>query len=158
MKLKKEYMNNKMWKNLGFRESPYDTKPLTVSKEDVELLMGRNSEQVDFLTAIESDDQGIFVLSGVPGVGKTSFLNVQQYLLESGEAEYGQKLLAARTLCPIQPSDEPKNIALRCIQSFCKSIEEYCNISQNVIPKQTAKISAWIHQNKPASITFGISI
>jgi len=72
-------MSNTMWKKLGFRENPYDTKPLKVSKGDVDLLMGREEEQIDFLTAIESDSQGIFVLSGVPGVGKTSFLNVQQY-------------------------------------------------------------------------------
>jgi MoxR-like ATPase len=49
--------------------------------------MGRESEQIDFLTAIGADNQGIFFLSGVPGVGKTSFLNIQQHLLESEEAQ-----------------------------------------------------------------------
>jgi len=151
-------MPYKMWEKLGFRESPYSTKPLTVSKLDVDLLMGRNSEQIDFLTAIESDKQGIFILSGPPGVGKTSFLNVQQYLLESEEAEYGPKLLSARCLCCIQPSDEPKFIALRCIQSFCKSIEEYCILSHKAIPKQVSDVSIWIHQKKPATINFGISV
>lgn len=146
-----------MWKKLGFRENPYDTKPLNVGKKDVELLMGRGSEQIDFLTAIESDSQGIFVLSGVPGVGKTSFLNVQQYLLESEEADFGPKMLASRTLCPIQPSDEPKNIAIRCVQSLCKSVEEYCMLTKNDIPPETYKISRWIHQNKPATINIGFS-
>jgi hypothetical protein len=147
-----------MWKKLGFRENPYDTKPLKVSRTDVDLLMGREEDQIDFLTAIESDSQGVFILSGVPGVGKTSFLNVQQYLLESGEADFGPKILSARTLCPIQPSDEPKNIAIRCIQSFCKSIEEYCLMTKTDIPKQTAKITTWIYQNKPATINLGFSV
>lgn len=149
---------NNLWKNLGFKESPYDTKPLNVLKSDVELLMGRDEEEIDFLTAIESSEQGVFVISGVPGVGKTSFLNVQQYLLESGEAQFGPKILAARTLCAIQPADEPKIITRRCIQSFCASIEEYCVIKKIEVPEYTSKIISWIHQNKPATINFGFSI
>ena len=31
-------------------------------------------------------------ITGVPGVGKTSFLNVQQFLLESGHADFGPKM------------------------------------------------------------------
>ena len=151
-------MPDNMWNRLGFRESPYNTKPLTVSKQDVELLIGRESEQIDFLTAIESDKQGVFILSGVPGVGKTSFFNIQQFLLESGEAQFGQRILAARKLCPIQPSDEPKHIALRCIQYYSKSIEEYCNTTNRKVPSETSKILEWIHQNKPATINFGITV
>lgn len=149
---------NKLWEKLGFKENPYSTKPLKVNKADVDLLMGRDAEQVDFLTAIEADNQGVFVLSGIPGVGKTSFLNVQQYILESGEAPFGPKILAARTLCPIQTSDEPKHIAIRCIQSFCKSIEEYCLINNKAFPKETKKIQDWVYQNKPATLNFGISV
>lgn len=149
---------SQLWKKLGFKESPYDTKPLKVSKSDVELLMGRESEQIEFLTTMESDTQGILVLSGVPGVGKTSFFNVQQYLLENEEADFGSKILSARTLCPIQPSDEPKNIAIRCIQSLCKSIEEYCVINGKDLPSQSAKILSWVHQSKPATLNFGFSI
>ncbi|MBI1836419.1 MAG: ATP-binding protein [Flavobacteriia bacterium] len=151
-------MSNSLWEKLGFRENPYNTKPLNVIKSDVDLLMGRETEQIDFLTAIEADEQGIFVLSGVPGVGKTSFFNVQQYLLESQEAPFGPKVLAARKLCPIQQSDEPKNIAIRSIQSFCKSIEEYCNLTKNTIPAETQKVQNWLYQNKPASFNFGITL
>lgn len=132
-------MSNKLWEKLGFKQDPYNTKPLNVNKTDVDLLMGRESEQIDFLTAIEADNQGIFVLSGVPGVGKTSFLNVQQYLLESEEAPFGPKILSARTLCPVQTSDEPKHIAIRSIQSFCKSIEEYCLIEKRHFQKKRRK-------------------
>lgn len=149
---------NKLWEKLGFNENPYSTKPLKVNKADVDLLMGRDAEQVDFLTAIEADNQGVFVLSGIPGVGKTSFFNVQQYLLESGEAPFGPKILAARILCPIQTSDEPKHIAIRCIQSFCKSVEEYCLINKKTFPKETNKIQEWVYQNKPATLNFGISV
>lgn len=36
------------WERLGFRENPYNTKPLNVSLQDVGLLMGRNEEQIKF--------------------------------------------------------------------------------------------------------------
>ena len=67
-----------MWKELGFKENPYDTNPLSVKKEDVDLLIGRRDESIEFATKLESAQQGVIILSGVPGVGKTSFLNVQQ--------------------------------------------------------------------------------
>lgn len=147
-----------MWNNLGFRENPYDTKPLKVNSCDVDLLMGRDKEQIKFLTAMESDKQGVFIISGVPGVGKTSFFNIQQYLLESGNAEFGPRLLAARALCLIQAYDDIKEIALRCIQSYCKSIEEYCLINSIAVPSLCSKIQNWLYQNKPASFNFGFSI
>jgi hypothetical protein len=147
-----------MWNKLGFKESPYDTKPLTVSKSDVDLLMGRENEKIDFLTAMESQKQGIFIISGVPGVGKTSFLNIQQYLLESGEAEFGPQLLATRSLCPIEPYDEPKNIAKRCVQNFCISIEKYCIEKGMKVPNMCSTVLSWIYQNKPSTFNFGFSI
>lgn len=150
-------MSKTLWTKLGFKENPYDTKPLTVNAGDVDLLLGRESEQVDFLTEIEASNDGVFVLSGVPGVGKTSFLNIQQYLIENGKG-FGGNFLAARILCPIQPSDEKKDIAIRCIQSYTKSIQEYCNEKGKKLPKQVEKAIDWVHQNKPASFEFGISI
>lgn len=150
-------MSKTLWTKLGFRENPYDTKPLTVNVDDVDLLMGRETEQVDFLTEIEASNDGVFVLSGVPGVGKTSFLNIQQYLIENGHG-YGGNFLAARILCPIQPSDEKKDIAIRCIQSYTKSIQEYCQEKDKKLPKQVQKAIDWVNQNKPSSFEFGISI
>jgi hypothetical protein len=147
-----------MWERLGFKENPYDTKPLNVSKGDVDLLMGRENEQIDFLTAIETSKQGVFVLSGVPGVGKTSFFNIQQYLLESEEALFGPKILSARNLCPIQAGDEPIHILKRCIQFYCKNIESYCLIRKQDVPKQTKEVLNWIYQNKPATFSFGLNV
>lgn len=147
-----------MWERLGFRENPYDTKPLNVSNDDVELLIGRENEQIEFLTAVETSNQGVFVLSGVPGVGKTSFFNIQQYLLESQEALFGPKILSARKLCPVQAGDEPIHIIKRCIQSYCKNIESYCLMTKQDIPKQTKEVLNWIYQNKPATFSFGMNV
>lgn len=146
------------WERLGFRENPYSTKPLKVSKRDVELLMGRDEEQIEFLNAIDSGKEGILVLSGVPGVGKTSFFNVQQYLLESGEANFGPRFLAARQLCPVNPYDDPRIIAERCVQSLCKSIQLYCSMTGASLPTQTAKVAEWINIRSTSGYSLGLSI
>lgn len=147
-----------MWSKLGFVANPYSTDPLTVREEDVQLLLGRSKEQVAFQTAIESETKGILVLSGVPGVGKTSFLNVQQYQLESGNAAYGRKLLAARQLCAIRPHDEPMDIALRAVESLCKSVQEFCSKWGWDLPKQTKETFKWLRQDKSASISIGLTV
>lgn len=146
------------WERLGFRENPYNTKPLNVNSQDIDLLMGRNKEQIEFLNAIDSSKEGILVLSGVPGVGKTSFFNVQQFLLESGKAPFGPRLLAARQLCPVNPYDEPRLIAERCVQSLCKSIQVYCSMTGATLPTETKKISEWINKRSSSSYSLGLNI
>lgn len=113
-----------MWGSLGFRESPYNTDPLKARPEDVELLIGRETEAVEFWTNLDTADKGILVLSGSPGVGKTSFLNIQQYLLENGQAPFGPKILAARKLCPVQPKDNVQTLGIRALDSLHKSVEQ----------------------------------
>ncbi|PWL32649.1 MAG: hypothetical protein DCO96_03635 [Fluviicola sp. XM-24bin1] len=151
-------MSNKTWSRLGFRANPYSTDPLTVREEDVELLLGRLDEQVDFQTAIESETNGTLILSGVPGVGKTSFLNVQQYLLETGKADFGRKILSARQLCVVHPHDEPMNIALSAVEALCKSVQEYCNIWGLSIPSETKKTLQWIRQERGSSFSIGLTV
>lgn len=133
-----------MWESLGFRESPYNTNPLKARAEDVELLVGRSNEATEFCTTLESAPQGLLILSGVPGVGKTSFFNIQQYLLENALAPFGPKLLAARNLCPVQPSDDVKSIALRALDSLHRSIVAFCDERNHQLPTETKKIGKWL--------------
>jgi Cdc6-like AAA superfamily ATPase len=148
-----------MWDKLGFNENPYNTKPLRVSKEDVNLLIGRSEESIDFATALESSNNGVIILSGVPGVGKTSFLNIQQYLLEQDKMDFGPKVIAARQLCPVQTSDIAKDITLRALTSLVRSVEFYCSTNNKKLPKNTDKIRNWLGQKSSTSgFDFGISV
>lgn len=133
-----------MWSSLGFRESPYNTDPLKARKEDVELLIGRETEAIEFFTNLDTARNGILVLSGAPGVGKTSFFNVQQYLLENGLAPFGPKILAARKLCPVQPRDDVRTLAVRALDSLHKSVEQWCLLNEASIPNETKKIGQWL--------------
>lgn len=115
-----------MWDQLGIRESPYNTNPLKARAEDIDLLVGRSVKATEFFTSLEVSSQGILIHSGSPGVGKTSFLNIQQFRLENELAPFGPKLLAARDLCPVQPNGPLEAVARRALGSLCKSVEKWC--------------------------------
>lgn len=147
-----------MWESLGFRESPYSTNPLKPKAEDVELLVGRDNEAVELCTTLDSADNGILILSGSPGVGKTSFLNVQLYLLENQLAPFGPKVLAARQLCPVQPPDDLKTLAIRALDSLYKSVEQWCSLNEVDIPSETKKIGKWLSGTGKSGFSFGLEI
>jgi len=147
-----------MWDSLGFRESPYNTNPLKVRAEDVELLVGRDAESVSFCTQIESSEKGILILSGPPGVGKTSFFNIQQFLLETGQSGFGRRLLSARVLCPVQPGDDSSILALRALDSFYRSICAYCTSNEISVPSETQKIGKWIKGTGNNGFSVGLEL
>lgn len=147
-----------MWESLGFRESPFNTNPLKPKKDDVDLLVGRNAEAVDFCTQLGSSTEGVLIISGRPGVGKTSFFNIQQYLLENQLALFGPKILAARTLCPVQPSDDIRKIAIRALDSLFRSVSELCQINGVSLPSQTTEIGKWIAGTGTSGFSLGINI
>ena len=152
------HLDKHMWQSLGFTASPYDAKPLRAVADDVELLVGREEEAVRFCTVIDSAPQGIYVMSGTPGVGKTSFLNVQQYLLQAGEAPFGPRLLAATQLCPIYPLDEPRAVALRAVHSLHRSVEFYCSQNGKKVPKQTKRLGEWVNRKGGSGFDVGLDI
>jgi Cdc6-like AAA superfamily ATPase len=147
-----------MWESLGFKDSPYNTNPLKVRQEDVELLVGRGSEAIEISTIFESGNNGILILSGVPGVGKTSFFNIVQYQLETQQGVFGPMLLSARHLCPVQPSDDVRTLALRALECLYKSVETYCSIHHSEVPVETKKIGKWLCGGSSTGFDLGIEI
>lgn len=146
-----------MWNSLGFRESPYNTNPLRPRAEDIELLVGRETEAIELCTTLEQSTNGIFVLSGTPGVGKTSFFNVQQYKLENDLSAFGPRVLAARTLCPVQPQDDVLSIAIRALDSLHRSILAYCNEKNHQAPPELKKVGKWLNGTSSA-VDLGLTI
>lgn len=147
-----------MWDLLGFKNSPYNAEPLRVKAEDVELLVGRSAEALEFQTTLEAATNGVTVISGPPGVGKTSFLNVQQYLLETGGGICGPRLLAARHLCPIQPEDDTRGVLQRAATTLFQSISSYCEENGKAVPSETRKIGKWIMAGGNTGFDIGLSI
>lgn len=147
-----------MWQSLGFTASPYDSRPLKPHAEDAELLVGRESEAVEFATTLESYPEGIQVLSGPPGVGKTSFFNVMQYRLSTGSSDFGPHLLAVHELCTIYPGDQPRSIALRAVEALTKSVEAHCSATEQTILSEIAKIARWARSRGDSGFEIGLQI
>jgi Cdc6-like AAA superfamily ATPase len=144
------------WNALGFSASPYNVQPLKVDESHVPLLVGRSDDGVRFCTFIDSAPEGVIVVSGSPGVGKTSFFNIFQYLLESKNAACGPNLLAARSLCPLQVDDSSRTIAQRVLQTILKNVLEYCKAAGRSVPGQSARLLSWIGDKSATSWDFQI--
>lgn len=147
-----------MWQSLGFTASPYDARPLKPIPEDSELLVGREKEIIDFSTTLESSSEGIQILSGSPGVGKTSFFNVQQYRLSSQTAEFGPRLLQTEELTTIYPEDDPRTISLRVLEGLTKSVEIECSRSKQKVPPEIETVARWAKSRGTSGFDVGIQI
>jgi hypothetical protein len=82
----------------GFRRNPYDPTPLGMDEQDSSLFVAREKEGRQFRTFLKSSDSGGVFVEGGTGVGKTSFVHVQEYRCRSDTP--GGLLLP--TLKPIQ--------------------------------------------------------
>lgn len=66
----------------GFKRNPYDPSPLGIDRDDSSLFVGRETEGRELRTFLTSFDRGAVFIEGGTGVGKTSFVNVQEYRIE----------------------------------------------------------------------------
>lgn len=134
-----------MWDELGFSDSPYDVKPLAIAKEDALLLVGRKSEAIEFSTSLGMYGGGALILSGKPGVGKTSFLNVQQFNLVADKDPQNARILPSYKFYPVQPEDKAKEVCLGCLEILVNSIErEFSLAGRNKLPHNTQRIRDWV--------------
>lgn len=147
-----------MWDLLGFSESPYDTRPLSPIEADAQMLVARERETTALLTVLDSRRDGVVILSGAPGVGKTSFLNVNQYRLATGQSLFGPRILPAYFLTPVNPGDTPENVAKRVVQNLVKSVEQYCAQTDKAIPPQARIIRKWVSAHGASGFDIGLQI
>jgi hypothetical protein len=105
-----------------FRRNPYDPSPLAADAEDASLLVGREREGALFRTFLESFDRGAIVVEGGTGVGKTSFVNVQEYLAR-GPA-HRPTLLATRQPIQLAATLSPVEFLLSVVSNVLSALRE----------------------------------
>lgn len=69
-----------VWKQLGFRENPYSTKPIPANEEGAKLLVGRERELRRLQMSLTSSANHA-TIEGANGVGKTSLVGVAAFSL-----------------------------------------------------------------------------
>ena len=105
----------------GFTRNPYDPSPLGIDEEDSDLFVGREKEGLVFRTFLESFDRGAVVVEGGTGVGKTSFVNVQEF--RSGRAPGQNKLLPTQQPIQLASTLSPTEFLLSVVSNVLSSLQ-----------------------------------
>lgn len=138
----------------GFRRNPYDPIPLGVDAGDSGLFVGRTEEGREFRTFLRSSSQGGIFVEGGTGVGKTSFVHVQEYRCQGSAPELG--LLP--TLKPIQLAStiEPRVFLLSVLSNVLGALAHASPqiVKKAAYRKLTAAVSQTLIQTGGWDVSF----
>jgi hypothetical protein len=112
-----EYPSEDVWKHFGFTGNPLDPRPLRISDHDRQLLVGRDPELHQF-TALSSNLQGVIIVEGNIGVGKTSFVNSIQHDLDR------KGFLPSHQTIEVGETTEPADLILSSLSNLVYSLEQ----------------------------------
>lgn len=137
-----------MWNVLGFRRSIYFTEPLEPNEEGHELFVGREEASREFLLNLSASDPCITIIGGRGGIGKTSFLNYNQYICsEELRPEWIRfqppKLLPAYVKIQLTEKETATSLILRTISAFILSISKYCTDQRVEFPLELDELNKW---------------
>jgi hypothetical protein len=105
----------------GFKRNPYDPSPLAADSEDSRLLVGRAHEGAALRTFLRSFERGAVVVEGGTGVGKTSFVNVQEF--RSGEGSRPPTLLSTRQPIQLASTLSPVEFLLSVLSNVLSALK-----------------------------------
>ena len=140
-----------IWEEFKFSESPYRVTPLEPTPEDAKLFTPRIEEGSEFLTLMDCKDGCVIVVSGDAGIGKTSFVNIQQHLIETEAAGFGPKLIACRKRTPLLPDCSLDVLARRIVENALTDIEVFCGIYNQKLPEEATRVRDWISSRESTS-------
>jgi hypothetical protein len=108
----------------GFRRNPYDPSPLGVDHGDSSLFVGREEEGREFRIFLSSFDRGALFIEGGTGVGKTSFVNVQEYRAEKvgGQPRLLPTLQAIQLASALTPSEFLLSVLSNVLNALARDV------------------------------------
>ncbi|MGH8564004.1 MAG: hypothetical protein ACREXW_07885 [Gammaproteobacteria bacterium] len=133
-----------MWEEFGFTQTPYRVTPLEANAADFDLFTSRDREGDKFQTMMDSSEGAFVVVSGDIGIGKTSFVNIQQHVLGADMAGWGQKLAPCLRITPLTIADDPTLLARRIVHDAVQNIEYYCARNVIRVPRTCETIRDWL--------------
>jgi hypothetical protein len=138
-----------MWQRLGFQENPYFATPIEISDDGRNLFVGRAAEVRRMIGKWDDTAGTITVIGGHIGTGKTSFLNVCQYLCMTGIKDYQlpyapPRLIPAFVKTQIETGLAERDLLVRIIRSAVESIRITCATLSLEIPVEAASLASWL--------------
>jgi len=145
-----------LWHRLGFDENPYFTTPIQVDAEGLELFVGRGSEIRRLISKWDEKDRSITVVGGNIGTGKTSFLNVCQYLCLTGKRDFGltydpPRLVPAFRKVQLEQEQSVDELLLRIIRATAESIRTASEQDKLDQPTEVKDVCGWLESLSSAT-------
>jgi len=147
------------WEKLGYVSNPYSTEPLAANQLGADLFVGRARATASILATLGAASEGVQILSGAPGVGKTSFFNVTQYKVETNLASAGPKLLGCcEQLCQVSEQDDLRELSRGVLETLCTNIIAYCLREGHPLPEGIRNLSNWLKNKGTTSYTANVRV
>lgn len=138
-----------LWDRIGFRESPYATRPIPATREGASLLVGRDAELGRLKNRLKSSSKHP-TIEGDNGVGKTSLVSVASYQLMDEYKEGSSDVLLVPMPDFFQLSTSMPVVEFRrqvffaVAQQFIKN-HDYLKRSGRSVPK-VDRIKYWLNE------------
>jgi hypothetical protein len=134
-----------MWELLGFNKNILFNTPIEIEENAPNLLSGRTNELVDLIKEILADEKLLKIVSGKTGIGKTSFLNVLQYLFYTKsdffkDINIYKKLLPCYHRIELRNEDNLESVFIKVLKSLSKSIKEHYANTDSKTPQEIKEI------------------
>lgn len=143
-----------MYESLGFTKSPFFTDPLEPSKEGYEKFVGRRKDVHVYLAQIAGREGCVHLVTGNPGVGKTTFVNVMQYVTSFSDPKMQfrdivhspSRLISNVNKLQINSDETAQSLMLKITSSVvCSLVNAYEEKKLN-IPDYIEKQHKWINE------------
>lgn len=111
------------WSERGFWANPYNTKPLGLDRDGVELLVGRDQLQAELISHLRASSAHA-TLAGPYGSGKTSLVRcvMRTFSEEAAKFTAGQLLLPVMDPFSPREGEAAHNFVRRCLQELSLTI------------------------------------
>lgn len=134
-----------LWKELGYFDNPFDSRPLTSNREGSALLVGRDREKRAVLSKLTSSNLHVSI-EGDNGVGKTSLVWVS--LFEAIQSRLQGEL--QQTFLPVddvlQLGVDAEAFHRRALLAIAQAIIKYENESLGLKVPNLSELKRWINE------------
>lgn len=150
-----------LYRDWGFIDTPFETKPLPPDETGVTLLIGRDKELEKIIRRLSSSEH-ILTVEGLNGVGKTSLINIAVYkayrkYIENGESPFLMPCYKNFQLDPDQDVEEFIDEVLWAVaQTLIRRGDELKEKGYNLEGKKT--IENWLNYPKIEGFSGSINV
>ncbi|MFH1652575.1 MAG: hypothetical protein ABIE74_00810 [Pseudomonadota bacterium] len=143
-----------MYEAIGFIKNPFFTDPLEPSKEGFEKFVGRRGDVHSYLAQMAGLEGCIHLVTGNPGVGKTTFVNVMQYVTSFDKpktqfediAHSPSRLIPNMNKLQINSDETAQSLMLKITSSIIFSLMHIYDELKRSVPKEINQRHKWINE------------